>query len=158
MFLRMLCFLIRHHVKPVQGYHIPLTAGQMTTLDQLWKGLKDGQSVRTHFHSLALSILAECPSSNWTDRYRFPLVRFLCVVHLNRDGSWVSHKEVTRTFAALAWTYPYHGSVSLVKPQSNRPRRCPLITASPSVIWATLAVACTPRLAWGMRAGAPNSI
>lgn len=44
-------------------------------------------------------------------------------------------------------TYPYHGSVSLVKPQSNRPRRCPLITVSPSVIGATLAVACTPRWA-----------
>src|ERR1700710_3034644 len=110
MFLHMLCFLICHHVKPVQGYHIPLTAGQVTTLDHLWKGLKDGQSVRTHFHSLALSHSGRVSL--------FPLVLFLCMVHLNRDGSWVSHKEVTRTFAALAWTYPYHGSVSLVKPQS----------------------------------------
>jgi hypothetical protein len=121
MFLRMLCFLIRHHVKPVQGYHIPLTAGQMTTLDQLWKGLKDGQSVRTHFHSLALSILAECPSSNWTDRYRFPLVRFLCVVHLNHDGSWVSQKEVTHTFAALAWTFRAVCCIEMCTPQHGPP-------------------------------------
>jgi hypothetical protein len=37
-------------------------------------------------------------------KYQFPLMRFLCLVHLRRDGSWMPANLVTRTFAQVQWT------------------------------------------------------
>jgi hypothetical protein len=74
-------------------------------LDKLWKGLKDGRGVKEEFHHLALSLLKESEAVDLANKYRFPLLRFLCLVHLRLDGGWMPPHHVMPTFAKLQWTF-----------------------------------------------------
>ena len=104
-FCRLLFFLLHHHDCPVKGYEIPLTESQVDLITRLWRGLRREAPVRKHFHALAMSILLVPRSPDLTDRYRFPLMRFICMVHLRQDGGGVPPQQLTWTFAALQWTF-----------------------------------------------------
>lgn len=54
---------------------------------------------------MALSLLMEEPAQEETSSFQYPLLRFLAVLHIQKDGTWCEARNCTPNFAKLQWGF-----------------------------------------------------
>jgi len=105
-FAKLFYMLLRHRQGVAPTYIIPLSPQQITLIDDLYHSLCSNQTylqAKAFLHPLAYSLISNPPPEALGDRYAYPIIRLICLIHLNHDGSWAPTSKITPNLAKIQW-------------------------------------------------------
>lgn len=111
-FAQFVFFLIRANrtsaYETSAGYSFPMSDKIMERVEAIMETLDsedDADRDQGCVEDLLLHLLSEHPREAHTDNYCYPIQRFLCLYHLQRDGGFQQVHKITKTLAALQWVF-----------------------------------------------------
>ena len=95
--------VLRSIENPCDDFPITLTPEQLSAARQLLDALKEERPIAKCYHRLLFALFSKLPAGTDEDEFRCPILRFLILRCLNKNGIIDAPFNITQHTARLIW-------------------------------------------------------